>query len=206
MPFPDQRVCIEWGVAERAHPREQVSGDSYFVHASPERCLFAAVDGIGHGEEAEKAAKAAISSVEANMLEPLPTIIRKCHEDLRRSRGVVLSLASIDIEQNVLNWIGVGNVDGVVISGHHEIRLATGSLPLRGGVVGGRLPSLHVSSIPISHGDLVIFATDGISHAYSESVSSSGTAQQIADRIMTRFYKSCDDALVLVARYIGALK
>ena len=53
-------------------------------------------------------------------------------------------------------------------------------------------------------GDLIIFATDGVSSSYSDSISSAGNPQQIAERILDQHAKDNDDALVLVIRYLGA--
>ena len=38
----------------------------------------------------------------------------RCHDRLRATRGVVMSLASLDQERGILTWLGVGNVAGVV--------------------------------------------------------------------------------------------
>lgn len=199
----DENLCIEWGVAERPHPLEHVSGDTYFVTASPTGALVAAIDGIGHGADAEIAAQLAADCISKNATEPLPSIIRKCHEGMRGSRGAVISLAHINALQDTVTWIGVGNVDGVIISSQRDARTPTGSLPLRGGVVGGRLPTLQTSGVKLVPGDLIVFATDGVGSSYSDSVSSAGNPQQIAERILDQHAKDNDDALVLVIRYLG---
>ena len=47
---------IEWGVASRALPGETRSGDLHVVESFAGGALVAAVDGLGHGEEAADAA------------------------------------------------------------------------------------------------------------------------------------------------------
>jgi negative regulator of sigma-B (phosphoserine phosphatase) len=84
------------------------------------------------------------------------------------------------------------------------------TLLTRGGVVGYQLPPMRTSYLPIAAGDLLIFTTDGIRGGFTADLSlidpllRHQDAREIADRILARFGKTTDDALVLVARYLGA--
>ena len=69
--------------------------------------------------------------------------------------------------------------------------------------MGYQLPSLRISTLPVLEGDLLAFATDGIRDNFSQGLSPDDTPQQNADRILTRFGKETDDALVLVLRFKG---
>jgi phosphoserine phosphatase RsbX len=95
----------------------------------------------------------------------------------------------------------VGNVQGVLLrhgaikgSGHEE-------LLLRGGVVGAQLPPLQAAVLPVTHGDTVVFATDGIRNEFSEDVSALEPPQKCADRILGAYCRGSDDALIVVTRY-----
>jgi len=73
-----------------------------------------------------------------------------------------------------------------------------------GGVVGHALPSrLSTTTLPLSRGDLVILSTDGLSNRFHDEFRLEGTVQQIADNILKEYWLAKDDALVLVARYLG---
>ena len=61
-----------------------------------------------------------------------------------------------------MTWLGVGNVEGVLIRADTRATPAAESVLLRGGVVGYQLPALQASVVPVSRGDLLILATDGI--------------------------------------------
>jgi phosphoserine phosphatase RsbX len=78
-------------------------------------------------------------------------------------------------------------------------------LPLRGGVVGDQLPPLVASIVPVSKGDTLIFATDGIRLGFADGLKAD-SAQATADAVLAHFARGTDDALVLVARYTGPLK
>lgn len=194
---------LEWGLATLALPGHAESGDRHVVQPFPNGVLVAAVDGLGHGEEAAAAAKLAVSILERHAQEEVIALLRRCHEALRGTRGVVMSLASFRAPDSMLTWLGVGNVEGLLLREAADSALRHEALVLRGGVVGAELPPLRVSVIPVMRGDTLIFATDGIREGFTERLALSDPPQELADRILARHAKGTDDALVLVARYAG---
>jgi serine phosphatase RsbU (regulator of sigma subunit) len=201
-------ALIEHGIAQRAFPGESVSGDRAVVKPFPSGVLMAAVDGLGHGEPAAAAAAVAIDTLENHAEEEPQELVRRCHEALKRTRGVAMSLASIDARSGMMTWLGVGNVEGLL--------LRTASSPptreallMRGGVVGYQLPPLRISHLPFGLGDLLVFATDGIRSDFAAGLPLADPllrhqdVQEIADRLLAHFGRMTDDALVLVARYAG---
>jgi negative regulator of sigma-B (phosphoserine phosphatase) len=191
-------------VAKFVLPGQAESGDRHLVRYKEDRVLIAAIDGIGHGREAANAAKLATSVLKERAEEPIVSLVRRCHEKLRPTRGVVLSLASIDTSHGLMTWLGVGNVQGVLMRANTKKRCAQEVLLLRGGVVGSQLPPLQAMVLPITRGDTVYFATDGVRSDFGESLSARENPQRAADRIIAQFQNGYDDALVLVARLIGA--
>jgi negative regulator of sigma-B (phosphoserine phosphatase) len=191
---------LEWGAACRPRPGEARSGDRYLMAARPEGALLGAVDGVGHGPEATRAADLAIRVAEAHAAQPLPEILEACHHSLQRTRGATVSLARWSPERRALEWIGVGNVGGIVL--HH----AAGSgvvrerLLLRAGLVGVTLPPLRIATLLLPFESRLIFATDGIADDFDEGLDPREPPQALADRILTRSRKLDDDALVLVVR------
>src|SRR5436190_12658463 len=73
--------------------------------------LAAVMDGLGHGPEAASAARQAAGILEASAGEPVIALVQRCHDGLRRTRGVVMSLASFTVRDSAMAWIGVGNVE-----------------------------------------------------------------------------------------------
>jgi phosphoserine phosphatase RsbX len=104
---------VDCGVANFVLPGQRESGDLHLVTGTEGRVLIAAIDGLGHGEGAATAAKTARSTLQERADEPIVSLVRCCHEKLRRRRGVVLSLAAIDTSHGVMTWLGVGNVRAV---------------------------------------------------------------------------------------------
>jgi hypothetical protein len=164
--------------------------------------MVAAIDGIGHGQEAARAADRAATILTKHAQESMIGLVKRCHDQLRETRGVVLSLAVINEVEGDLTWMGVGNVEGVVVRAAASANPRKESLLLRGGVVGHQLPSLYASIIPIARGDTLILVTDGVHSNFADSVNVTDRPQLIADRIIAEYSRGSDDALVLVARYL----
>src|SRR2546429_7812580 len=195
---------IEWAVAELVLPGQTESGDRCLVTVTLEGGLVAVVDGLGPGAEAAGAAKAAVSSLERHAHELIIPLIRSCHRSLAGTRGVVMSVAAFDPRAETMTWVGVGNVEGVLLRAQAAASPRREMLLLRGGVVGGRLPALLAAILPMMRGDALILATDGVRSNFSLANFAHGESpQQLADRILAEWGTKTDDALVLVARYLG---
>jgi negative regulator of sigma-B (phosphoserine phosphatase) len=197
---------VECGAVSRALPGQPRSGDLKVVKVFPNGVLVAALDGIGHGEEAASAATAAGAILAAHAGEPAITLIELCHERLRATRGVAMSIASFNVSQASMTWLGVGNVQGVLLRRGLAPAAVEESLLLRAGVVGVQLPSLHAAILPISVGDTLIFATDGINSDFARGLARKHAPQKAAESILAQHGKTTDDALVLVARYLGGAR
>lgn len=195
---------VEYGVANFSPPGQGESGDRHLVNGHRSGVLIAAIDGIGHGEEAADAASVAAATLKAGGDEPIISLVERCHEKLRGTRGVVLSLASIDIAHGLMTWLGVGNVHGVLMRADPNKGNALETLLLRGGVVGSQLPPLQATVLQISRGDTLYFATDGVRSNFVQSLTALENPQRAADRILGRFMNGNDDALILVVRWTGA--
>jgi negative regulator of sigma-B (phosphoserine phosphatase) len=193
---------LECGVAKHTLAGETESGDGHLVEVTSDTALLAVVDGLGHGPEAAVAARTAVATLAEYAREPLVALTQRCHEALRRTRGVVMSLAALNESEQAMTWLGVGDVDGVLLRPGPSVRRE--SLLTRGGVVGYQLPTLRAAMLPIQRGDVLILATDGIRSGYSEELNLHDTSQQIADHILAKWCRGTDDALVLVARYRGS--
>jgi negative regulator of sigma-B (phosphoserine phosphatase) len=194
---------VEYGVANFILPGQGESGDHHLVRCGGNGILIAAIDGIGHGEEAANAANAAAAILNAGAEEPVISLVQRCHEELRSTRGVVLSLAYIDPEHGMMTWLGVGNVQGVLMRAGCKQGTGHEVLLLRTGVVGSQLPALQAAVLPIAKGDTLVFVTDGIRGEFAEGLSALESPQRMADKILKQHCRGKDDALALVVRLTG---
>jgi negative regulator of sigma-B (phosphoserine phosphatase) len=162
------------------------------------------VDGLGHGGEAAGAAAVAIAALEQRPQDSVIALVRRCHEQLRNTRGVVMSLASIGLHDATVSWLCVGNVESILLRADAGAKPSYESPVLRTGLVGSRLPPLLATITPVAPGDTLILVTDGIRSSFARNLPSLARPQQIAEHILAHHGKSTDDALVLVARYWGS--
>jgi len=201
----DTSSLLEWGVATLTLAGQPESGDLHLVREVGGGVLVAVVDGLGHGGEAAAAARVAVATLDRFAHEPVASLVQRCHEALYGTRGVVMSVAYFDPTRDTMTWVGLGNVEGVVVHENWAERSSRTSLVTRGGIVGAQADLLPVRPwvIPVQSGDLLVFATDGIRGGFADDISRRDTPQQVADLLLSRYSKGTDDALVLAARYLG---
>jgi phosphoserine phosphatase RsbX len=193
---------VEWGWAGRA--LEEPSGDRHVVVPFPGGVLVGLLDGLGHGIEAAAACAAAVPVLEAHAREAVAALVQRCHDALRKTRGVVMTLASFTVHDSAMTWIAVGNVSAVLLRRRPTPDHRNEAIAVRGGVVGYQLPSLRASTFVVSSGDTLILASDGIREAFTTGTIMAHSPQEIAESILARFARPSDDAHVVVARYVGA--
>jgi negative regulator of sigma-B (phosphoserine phosphatase) len=141
--------------------------------------------------------------IEATAGTPVEQVLERVHEALARTRGVVMTIATIGCSGQ-MRWVGVGNVEAHVLRTDSQGPRRTASAVLYGGVLGYRLPDLKVSAVELEPGDLVLMATDGIDADFADHVSPADTVERMAAHIVERCARPHDDALVAAARYLGS--
>lgn len=195
---------IDWGLAERPCPGGSESGDRHVIQAFASGVLLAVVDGLGHGEPAAAVARLATAILTEHAGDPVGQLVERCHAALAQTRGVVMSLASVDARDLGVTWIGVGNVEAVLVRGQGQgASGGTEHLLLRPGVVGQKLPSLQPVRLAAEPGDTLVLATDGIRSDFEATVTPARSPRELADAILAQHGRDTDDALVLVARLQG---
>jgi len=199
----DRAAVIDWGVATLTLPGERESGDLHLVKPVRAGVLVSVVDGLGHGAEAAAAARAAVAALSRHAQESVLPLLQRCHQALAGTRGAVVSVALFDRADGSMTWLGVGNVEGVLLYADAGGRRGRERLVTRGGIVGSELPPLRAEVLAVAPGDTLILATDGIQSGFADDLAVEAPPQQLADQILTRSGKRTDDALVLVARYVG---
>ena len=203
MPTTGRLTSLEWAVASLPMPGEAVSGDQHLVHEVPSGALVAVIDGIGHGPEAANASRRCVETlVNGAGIGVLP-LVRRCHEALIGTRGVVMSVAAIDARDATLTWLAVGNVAGVLVRANPQAVPREETLLVRGGVVGLTLPLLHASMTSMVRGDVIVLTTDGIRQGFVPSIETKLSPAQLARRILDEHARQTDDALVMVLRFLG---
>ncbi|HEV2222650.1 MAG TPA: SpoIIE family protein phosphatase [Candidatus Acidoferrales bacterium] len=194
---------LDCGIAAQTLPGQSESGDKYVIIQSSVGALVAVIDGLGHGEDAATAARVAAETLQENARLPVIPLFRMCHRRLRGTRGVVMSIAMFNPTESTVSWLGVGNVEGVLLHRDSYGTVSQEFLSLRGGVVGDHLPNLIATILPVSRGDALVFATDGVRNDFLSGITLGDQVQHAAENILAHHARGTDDALVLVVRYSG---
>jgi serine phosphatase RsbU (regulator of sigma subunit) len=200
-----KEMMMQIAIAKRSYRNDPHCGDECVYWQSDGRIVLCVVDGLGHGQTAEVAAKAAVDYIARHFSEPLPTIFAGCSRAISHTRGVVMGIAAIDETEGTLTYAGVGNPRAMIVRAHRAASLGrdTFHLTSSSGIVGRHYRSLWPESISLNKGDLVILYTDGIPtrmHVMDYDDGLRKDVQRLAERILRDWGRDTDDAAVLVFR------
>ncbi|HWI58557.1 MAG TPA: SpoIIE family protein phosphatase [Bacillota bacterium] len=191
-------------MARRARPGEAVCGDLEVVAVFPDGTLVGVVDGLGSAEESAVAAKTAVVRLKRYAKETVISLVKRCDRVLMMTHGAAMTLASFRGSEHTLSWLGVGNVEGMLLRADPTAKPARERLRLYEGVVGyHHIPVLQESCLGVQPGDTLVLASDGIQGDFAQAVDLRTPPQPMAEAILQKHFKGTDDALVLVARYVG---
>ncbi|MCL0092061.1 SpoIIE family protein phosphatase [Dehalococcoidia bacterium] len=195
---------MDLGIATRPKRGQSINGDAYFVGEYDGKVLLAVIDGVGHGEEANRAARRAIAFLENYRQPGLETLIQGCHRELRGTRGGVISLALMNKGNSTLSHAGIGNIESRIIT--EDNRMV--HLISMNGVIGHNLRKVKEFQYPYHPGDTMVMFSDGISSRFMTDLVREGIPSPlnplvdlpaVAQRILEKHSKA-DDATVLLAR------
>jgi serine phosphatase RsbU (regulator of sigma subunit) len=186
-----------WGAVCRAKQNQTVSGDLYVVQEHGEgRLIAAVVDGLGGGEEAARAARAAEHVIRQHPEWPLQELVQRSHVALHATRGAVIGLLRFDMHRHKVSYVGVGNIGAQVYS-RQTIKPIS-----KNGILGFRLPTLLELHYVYDPGDIFVLYSDGVSSRFSldGKIDIRQPPQRIAEQILELYGKYTDDATVVVIK------
>jgi anti-sigma regulatory factor (Ser/Thr protein kinase) len=182
-------------------PHEEVCGDGYEVvyKGSLVKILFG--DGLGHGKFAKEAIDAA-RTVFATCEETDPVeIIRAMHENVRRTRGLVATVAVLDRKSSVWMICGVGNISTRLYSGIEYRNYMSYN-----GTVGLNIPkSMNATVIPADRHQHLVMSSDGIITRWDIGRYPSVFKYDsfvLAGALYKDFSRGSDDSSVLIAKVV----
>ncbi len=193
--FPPQLL---FGVATRARRGEIQNGDAFVVRRWPGRALAGIIDGLGHGEEAERAAHAARSYVEDHFDQPVARLFSGVALACRRTRGVVMALARFDVDGRTVDIGSVGNVEVRFLGGTQSRNLV-----VRRGILGVNAPNAVVTSHDWTGDGILVLHSDGLhTHWKADALERVTWAapSEAAQALLDAYGKDDDDVTVVVVR------
>jgi anti-sigma regulatory factor (Ser/Thr protein kinase) len=180
-------------------PREVACGDGYRVKRTDTEISIFFGDGLGHGEHARAAIDVAGSFFLACQENDPVEIIRQMHEKVRKTRGLVTSIAVFDKRSGQWRICGVGNIQVRMYSG---IQYKT--YMSYNGAVGLNIPgSLKDSVFPIENNQHLMMCSDGLKsrwdiNAYPAIFKYDNTI--LAAALYRDYTRRTDDSSILIAK------
>jgi anti-sigma regulatory factor (Ser/Thr protein kinase) len=153
-----KKEAIEKGAIQVCSPGEKVCGDGYSCKEVPGGIQFFMGDGLGHGIHAHEAVTEAIQAFQA-IIEVSPAeMLRQMHLLVKKTRGLVATIAHLDFKSLKWNICGIGNISTTLFTG-----LSAKNYTPHNGILGYNIPrSLNDSVLPFEKYQTLIMHSDGL--------------------------------------------
>ena len=200
--YPEGRAAVSSGGLSVPAPREVHCGDAWASWSAGELTSIFLVDGLGHGLEAERAAKVAIEAFERHAERSTADVLDSVHRAMRATRGGAVAIAELDRRKGQLKYSGIGNISGLVVSPAGPVQHLV-SLP---GIAGHTFRRLQEFVYPWPDGSVLIMHSDGITtHWTLPPPLRTRRADVIAGTVYRDFRRGNDDATVVAVRNEGSV-
>jgi negative regulator of sigma-B (phosphoserine phosphatase) len=134
-------------------------GDSYWLKETIDEMICVIADGLGSGEQAQLASRAAVETVKQYETYSVLDIVKRVNKEQRNFRGVVLSIVKYNKKTEWLEFCGVGNISLKIISGPNS----TVQPRPKNGFLSGRPVELDVQLLKMPRNSWLTMYSDGIS-------------------------------------------
>jgi len=132
-------------------------GDAWAIARSGTGHVLIVADGLGHGPDAAKASRQAITTFHSRLTLPPNDLLGEIHLALRSTRGAAVAVAALDPIKREIRYAGVGNIAGAVVTGDE-----TRSMVSQNGTLGHEVRKIQEFTYAWPPGALVIMHSDGL--------------------------------------------
>ena len=187
-------LCVPLG-------HEVQCGDAYAVTKTRNHVKIMLADGLGHGKHAHEAVATAHEAfVRTDELQPVE-IIRHIHQQVRKTRGLVASVAVLDLKNREWKICGVGNIStrlyGGIMFKHYTSY---------NGIVGLNIPNtLNETVVPAEKNQQLVMCSDGIRSRWDLSRYPSilkNDMMLVAGALFKDYTRRTDDASIFIGKVI----
>lgn len=152
-PFKDLR----FGVTQHSLRQDPACGDVWGLALDGPRISVLAIDGLGHGEDAEAAAMPGADAFHRQPFAAPGWLLDDMHHQMRGSRGGAVAVAQYEAGTQALKFIGIGNIGATLIGGEKSRGLVS-----HPGIVGLQFRKHQTFDYPQCAGQLLIMYSDGL--------------------------------------------
>mgnify|MGYP001303481775 CR=1 FL=1 len=165
-PGREQDESLDVAALRLCHPTETVCGDDWRVVEGRSGLRLVLADGMGHGEQAAEAGTAMAEGAVQPPLAPPKQQLARLAEDLKRTRGGVVSILDFDTEAASCDYANLGNISGFRMRGVEQTRFA-----MRDGYIGSAVARPMGETFDMEPGDFFVLHSDGLRTIGSELLS-----------------------------------
>jgi anti-sigma regulatory factor (Ser/Thr protein kinase) len=148
---------LRFGVTQHALHNDPACGDSWRLARSEDAIAALVVDGLGHGEDAARAADAGAGAFATNPFASPAESIGDMHRAMAGSRGGAVGVASFDRRRGGLQFSGIGNISASLL-----LPDASRGLASHPGIVGAQFRKAVNFDYPDAAGQLLVLHSDGL--------------------------------------------
>ncbi|AOM84128.1 PP2C family serine/threonine-protein phosphatase [Salisediminibacterium beveridgei] len=172
------------------------SGDAVFVIRTGSYILVAVTDGLGSGEDAQKASESVMAIIRNNHDLPLGSLLDRCNTAVWGTRGVVLSILKFDFPSRHVEYINVGNISCTFYYPNGKMYRP---VPSRG-YLSGRKHLSKPAMVPFEKGMNFIVHSDGLAFqpAYHALFNQSLPAKDMLEMLVELKVDTNDDVAIVL--------
>ncbi|WP_085683971.1 MULTISPECIES: ATP-binding protein [unclassified Pseudomonas] len=153
----DRQPDLRYGVSQHSLHNDPACGDVWHLTYDRSHISALLIDGLGHGEEAERAARAGEQAfARAPFTDPVE-LMEDLHRDMIGTRGGAVAFAQFNGERDQLTFAGVGNIGASLIAADKSRGMAS-----HPGIVGAQYRKARPFDYAHVNGHLLIMYSDGL--------------------------------------------
>ena len=180
-------------------PGEKECGDGFQSIITADHVKLFLGDGLGHGAEAAKAVEAAIEAFKTCPEDEPVEIIRHINNCVKKTRGLVATVAVFDLKDKIWKICGVGNIATKMLSpGFSKGYMAYN------GIIGLNLPrTLNAQQVEHEKGQHLVMCSDGLKTRWDTLKYPSVLRYDLSilsASLMKDFARNTDDMSVVVCK------
>jgi anti-sigma regulatory factor (Ser/Thr protein kinase) len=143
---------------------EDANGDAWAARETDSALTMLVVDGLGHGELAAHAARAAIDMFASEPWRGPAAFLEAANGRLAGSRGAAVFAGHLERDTGRLVYSSVGNIAGRVVGHDHAVGLVS-----HPGIVGVLTRAVKEQSVIVEPGSVVVIHSDGLTQKWDVS-------------------------------------
>lgn len=161
-PRTDTQPDWRFGVSQHSLHDDPACGDAWLLAANDTGISALVIDGLGHGEEAERAAQAGEGTFALVPFNDPLLLLEDMHRAMQGSRGGAVAIAQARLDSGSLRFVGVGNISASVLTAEKSRGMAS-----HPGIVGGQYRKAQPFDYDGISGQLLIMHSDGLQSRWS---------------------------------------